>query len=77
MQKNDFLKLLQGMNLGFSIEDLLELFNYLDVQRNNSLTKSEFTDGISSMQGPGKAQGRRSTLRQQVIGHLKRVCQTL
>ena len=35
------------MNLGISIEDLIEFFNYLDDKNENVISKIQFVDGIS------------------------------
>ena len=47
MGKEVFLKCMQGMELGISIEDLIEFFNYLDDKNENVITKLQFVDGIS------------------------------
>lgn len=35
------------MDLGISIEDLIEFFNYLDDKNENIITKLQFVDGIT------------------------------
>jgi hypothetical protein len=47
MQKEIFLKCMQGMELGISIEDLTEFFNYLDDKSQNIISKIQFVDGVS------------------------------
>ncbi len=47
MQKEVFLRCMQGMELGISIEDLTEFFNYLDDKNHNIISKIQFVDGVS------------------------------
>jgi len=47
ISKDLFIKCMQGMNLGISIEDLIEFFNYLDDKNENVISKIQFVDGIS------------------------------
>lgn len=47
ISKDVFIKCMQGMDLGISIEDLIEFFNYLDDRNENVITKLQFVDGIT------------------------------
>ena len=37
----------QGMNLGCAVEDIIELFNYMDDQNINRVTKQQFVTAMS------------------------------
>lgn len=47
MQKDVFLKCMQGMELGIAAEDLNEFFNFIDDKNQNAVTKLQFVDSIT------------------------------
>lgn len=47
ISKDVFIKCMQGMELGISIEDLVEFFNYIDDRNENTITKLQFIDAIT------------------------------
>ena len=47
LTKEAFLLCVQGLELEISIEDLLELFNYMDERSNNQISKIQFVDALT------------------------------
>jgi Ca2+-binding EF-hand superfamily protein len=47
MSKDVFIKCMQGLELGISIEDLVEFFNYIDDKNENVITKLQFADAVT------------------------------
>ncbi len=47
LTKDNFVKCMQGMELGISGEDLIEFFNFMDDKNENSIKKLQFNDSIS------------------------------
>lgn len=47
INKDVFIKCLQGMEIGISIEDLIKFFNYMDDKNENVINKMQFTDAIT------------------------------
>mmetsp|Transcript_43812 Transcript_43812/g.42301 ORF Transcript_43812/g.42301 Transcript_43812/m.42301 type:complete len:139 (+) Transcript_43812:2602-3018(+) len=45
--KQEFMKCVQGMQLGIAIEDIIEFFNYIDDKNDNMVTKLQFVDAVS------------------------------
>lgn len=56
VNKEDFCTSLQGMELDLSAQDILELFNHIDVDGSNKISKTMFVDAVtyvlSRMGGP-------------------------
>lgn len=47
LSQEDFLICAQGLELGIAVEDLKELFNYIDSQQVNYVTKLGFVDALT------------------------------
>ncbi len=47
MSKADFLICIQGLELEIAVEDIMELFNYMDDKGNNSVSKLQFVDALT------------------------------
>jgi len=45
--KEQFMMCMQGMNLGCAVEDIIELFNYMDVKNMNRIEKSQFVEAMT------------------------------
>ena len=49
MNKTQFLKCLQGMQLGVPVEDLISFFNFIDDRNENIISKLQFIDSLTSI----------------------------
>ncbi len=58
IHKDDFVLSLQGMNLGIPVEDIMELFNYIDDKKVNRISLDQFVHSINfvsqKMGGPNQ-----------------------
>ena len=47
LSKVNFLKCMQGMELGIASEDLIEFFNFIDEKQENRVSKLQFVDSVN------------------------------
>jgi Ca2+-binding EF-hand superfamily protein len=47
INKDAFLKCMQGMELGIASEDLNEFFNFIDEKNTNTISKLQFVDSVT------------------------------
>jgi Ca2+-binding EF-hand superfamily protein len=47
LTKEDFLVCTQGLELDIAVEDLMELFNYMDERQGNAVSKVQFVDALT------------------------------
>jgi Ca2+-binding EF-hand superfamily protein len=47
MNKEMFIKCMQGMELGIAAEDLNEFFNFVDDRNTNTISKLQFVDSVT------------------------------
>lgn len=79
LPKEKFLTCVQGMELDIALEDLMELFNYMDTGNANQLSKVQFVDALTYVtsklggssfletSGRGLAQARKGTTNRQAV----------
>jgi Ca2+-binding EF-hand superfamily protein len=91
LSQEDFLICAQGLELGIAVEDLKELFNYIDSQQLNYVTKLGFVDALTyvtnklgsqsaleSKMNRGLAQAKKGpTSRQAVLDILKTIAKSI
>lgn len=82
---------MQGMNLGCAVEDIIELFNYMDDQHLNRVSKDGFVNAMTyinqKMGGPsvleqsmskGLIQAKRGVNNMQLVfSILKKICEAI
>lgn len=49
LRKEDFVEAIQSMDIKAAVEDISELFNYIDVEATNRITRDQFIDTISGI----------------------------
>ena len=47
LTKQNFLICAQGLELDIAVEDLMELFNYMDEKKSNTVSKVQFVDALT------------------------------